>query len=548
MNKHIKFWPALLLGMAMLLSVSFLFAEVPAVPEDIAWNVTSDILSWTSASNPGSFLVQIFKDGSETASVAINEIAGSERSYNVHDDLVALGTNASYTAKVLAYNGTESSESELSPANIKGMASLGIIADLEYGSNPIDFIFNRTSSTRFTMLPFTYNKSTLTYNYSTSYADSSLLFTFPASGQYQLMAEYHGSSTETTYTQSMVTGEVDIPLRVAASASGMDTSGNPNADTQNNVFTIVVNPGNTDFEQTYTLRFRRRAENLPNSITGITHAAYAFSAVVNGSNNTAATTNGDNLSSLQELRWSVNSLGGTAYFTGNQMTELSNGNITVTATLVNNSTIKATSTTYTLSGFSNWQPHLGIFEVRGKTDDLIGINPLFTSNPDDTGTYSCSIIDDYSTVKLKLMAPLDSQIYINGARVSSNGESTLRIGPTDPVTGPSAITYTIKVENAQGSKNYVLNFIREINPRLKYGRTTGNTPYLASGTGDVFGVNDPGTDKLTVQAWVRWTVDPSLSLQTIAGQLLLRKPLLPMVLLGCSGCSTIIRTPALNLP
>ena len=441
MNKHSKFWPALLLGMAMLLSVSFLFGQSPAKTEG-------------------------------------------------------------------------SSESVLSPTRSEGLTGLTITADLEYGSNPENFIFNRTTPA--TLQPFSYAQSTMTYNYSTPYAASSVKLILPE-GSYQLTAVYHGdTTTTTTFAEATVTGEVIVPLLAATSSGGMDDNGNPNIDTQSNVLTIVAG------EDTYTLRFRRRVENLPSEISGITgFDTNTFAANVSGSTLAAYTINGDNLrtsaeqAELSKLRWSVNSITGTAYFggdAGNEMTKLSNGVITVTATLIRNPATKNTSGEYTLSGLLNWLPHLGILELKGKTGDVIPINPLFSSNPAATGPYSCSIVDDYSTVTLKLMAPPDCQIYINSARVSSNGESVLRIGPTNPVSGPAAITYNIEVKNSRGSKYYVLNFIREISPRLKYGRTAAPAgPHLASGAGDVFGVKNAATDKLTVQAWVRWTVDPGTS-------------------------------------
>lgn len=497
--------PLALIILIMTFSISFLFAALPETPVNLSWNYTTDNLSWESTSHPDSFQVWIYKDGN--LGKTVYNISGSARSQDIHSELLTLGSSATYTAQVMAFNVDGNSPSALSPANIKGMATLPITAVLEYGSDPTNFIFSRSSATSFERLPFTYNSASTTYNHSVFYADSSLQISFPTTGQYQLKAEYHGSSTVTTFSQAMVNGDVYVPLTVAASAAGMDANGNPNADTQNNVLTIVVNPGNTGFEKTYILRFRRRANNPPASITNINHSGYAFSCVVNGSNTTAASTNGDNLSSIQELRWSVNSLGGTAYFTGNQMTPLSNGNISVTATLANETDVFATSSTYSLSGYSNWNPHLGKLEVRGKLGDLIGISPMFSSDPSATGVYSCSIVDDYSTLKLNLMAPYDSQIYINGARVSSNGESILRIEPT--VT--TATSYTIRVENSQGHKNYVLKVQREVNARLKYGRTDVNPPHLASATNDVFGLNAAATNKLTVQSWVRWTVDPSLS-------------------------------------
>ncbi|MDD3104408.1 MAG: LamG domain-containing protein, partial [Candidatus Cloacimonetes bacterium] len=501
MNVYIK--PLALIILILACSISFLFADPPEPPVNLSWDYTTDVLSWESSSDPAIFQIKIYKNGNHEKSIPVTN--GSARSQNLHSELLNLGSPATYTATVQNPTPPEAPISILSPANIKGMASLDISAVVEYGSNSDNFIFSRSSATSFERLPFTYDSTRSTYDYSTNFATESLKLSFPASGQYQLKAEYHGSSTITTFTQAMVTGDVYVPLRIAASSAGMDANGNPNADTQNNVLTIVVNPGNAGFEKTYTLRFRRRANNPPTSITGINHSAYAFDCVVNGSGGTPQTINGDNLSSFQELRWSVNSLGGTAYFTGNQMTPLSNGNISVTATLANVPTISATSDLINLSGYSNWAPHLGKLEVRGKTGDDIKINPIFSSDPSAAGLYSCSILDDYSSLKLKLMAPTDSQVYINGARVSSNGESILRIEPT--VT--TATNYTIRVENAQGYKDYALKVQREVNARLKFGRQTGSTPYLTSATGDVFGINSANTDNLTVQSWVRWTVDPA---------------------------------------
>lgn len=484
-----------------------LHAQVPAVPENLAWNFTTDILSWDSPTDPDSFQVWIYQDGDLEAEIF--GIAGTEREQNLNAALQALGTDATYTARVVAFNASGSSQSALSTANVKGLTNLGIIADINFAVDPVDFIFSRSGATSFSMNPFTYSSATTVYNHSThSYADSVEL-SFPATGQYQLKAEFHGSSTVTTFDEGMVAGTVFVPLKPAESSAGMDANGNPNADTQNNVLTIVVNPGNSGFEKTYTLHFRRRANNPAASITNLSDTAYAFSAIALGSGSTAEIINGDNIASLQKKRWSVNSISGTGYFSENQLIGLSNGDVTVTATLENAPNISVTSGTYALSGYSNWAPHLGKLVVRGKNNDAINISPLFSSDPSAPGVYSCSILDEYSTLRLTLMAPRDSQVYIDGSRVSSNGESILRIGPTDPINGPAVISYTIRVQNAQGHKDYVLNIQREVNERLKYGRTTGGAPHLASATGDVFGMNAAATDKLTVQAWVRWTVDPS---------------------------------------
>jgi len=410
------------MSLILALTVSFLYGNPPE-PTDLSWDFTTDDLSWESTSNPDSFQVWIYQDGDLEDTV--HSIAGTTRSKDLNAVLSALGTDASYTAIVVAFDSEGSTQSALSEANIKGMASLGITAEIEYGSDPVNFIFNQSSGSSFTMDAFTYSSATTAYNYSTYYAADSLKISFPAAGQYQLTAEFHGSSTETTFSQALVSETVYVPLNPATSSSGMDSNGNPNDDTQNNVLTIVVNPGNNDFKKTYTLRFRRRANNPPANISNITRTSYAFTCVVNGSEGTPQTVNGDNLSSLQDLRWSVNSDTGTGYFDDNQLKPLSNGDVTVTATLVDDSSISATSGTYTLSGESNWDPHLGKLELRGKTGSLISINPLFSSDPSATGEYSCSIVDDYSTLKLTLLAPYESQIYIDGARVSSNGESIL---------------------------------------------------------------------------------------------------------------------------
>ena len=313
-----------------------------------------------------------------------------------------------------------------------------------------------------------------------------------------------------------------MPLKYAETSVGMDANGNPNADTQNNVLTIVADP-DTKAATTYTLRFRRRAENVPTSITNISQAGNTFTCDINTSH---LDINGDAISSYKEVDWSVNSDTGTEYFTDNILTPLSNGNITVTATLRNKRNITATSGNIVLSGLSNWNPHLGRLELSYPTNETLDISPNFSADPSATGTYVTSIISAYSNLRLNLMAPSDCQVYIDDARVSSNGESVLRIGPTHPTdsaVGPTHISFNIKVVNGQGTKNYVLNIQREISKRLKYGRETGTNPYphlkpatSADGAdtgcdGDVFSINTPATDKFTVQAWVRWTSDPSTS-------------------------------------
>lgn len=183
--------------------------------------------------------------------------------------------------------------------------------------------------------------------------------------------------------------------------------------------------------------------------------------------------------------------------------------LTITADLEYGSAIETNPGTYDSNGSPKSEPQLVILEIKGNTGGPISLSPAFSST---TYNYSCAIMDYDPTVKLILNAPSDCQVYINDGRVSSNGESILRIEPTHPTSGPIVITYTIKVENSAGSKEYVINFTREVNERLDFGRTTGSNPRprLASATGNVFGVNT-STDKLTVQAWVRWTETPGSS-------------------------------------
>ena len=491
---------------SMILSLSLLFA-LPETPASLDWNYTTDELSWTSDTNPTSFDILLYKNGVYAETVSVSD--ENARTQNLHDNLVALLTDASYTAIVKAIDGTGSSESDLSPANVKGMASLGITAQIEYGSDPINFIFNSSGSNT----AFSYNKATTAYNHTTYAAAAALKITFPTTGQYHLTASHHGTNensvleTITTFIGALVTGVVNVPLIPAGSATGL----NFDSDTENNVLTIVTNPDNTGFKKTYTLRFRRRAENVPTSITGIVQDGNAFTCDINVD---TSEINGDAISSLQEIIWSANGVTGTGYFANdsNVLVPLSNGDITVTATLKNSLNISATTGSITLSNGANWSPHLGKLKLNGKdASDKINIFPLFSSDPAATGVYSGSIVGDYSTLKLNLMAPSDCQVFIDGARVSSNGESILRVGPTNPITGPAAITYTIIVENSLGSKSYVLNIQREVNERLKFGRVATPNPHLKSADGDVFGMNTPATDKLTVQAWIRWTSAPSTS-------------------------------------
>ncbi len=135
---------------------------------------------------------------------------------------------------------------------------------------------------------------------------------------------------------------------------------------------------------------------------------------------------------------------------------------------------------------------MGRLELSYPARNKIDTAPSFSADPSATGSYLTSIVDAFSNIRLNLMAPSDCQVYIDDARVSSNGESVLRIGPTHPTDssiGPTHITFNIKVVNGQGTKNYVLNIQREINNRIKFGRDddTNYLPHLASSTGDVFG-------------------------------------------------------------
>lgn len=418
---------------------------------------------------------------------------------------------------------TGTSDDTSSFSNTKGLGDLEIVAQLEYGTDTTNFIFNRNGST-YNMQPFNYVSTTTDYNYATSAATNFLTITFPTTGDYKLTAIHYGgengNTATTAYSDSLVNGIISVPLKYAETSAGMDANGNPNADTQNNVLTIVSDPG-TGTEATYILRFRRRVENVPTSIDNINQVGNTFTCNINVANSTI---NGDAISSYKYVDWSVNSLTGTGYFTNNTLTPLSNGNITVTATLRNKRDVTATSGNIELSGLSSWSPHLGKLELSYPARDVLEISPNFNSNPSATGTYVTSIISAFSNIRLNLMAPSDCQVYIDDARVSSNGESVLRIGPTHPTdsaVGPTHISFNIKVVNGQGTKNYVLNIQREISDRLKYGRDATPHPHLKPTTsandattgcdGDVFGMNDAETDKFTVQAWARWTSDPSTS-------------------------------------
>lgn len=386
------------------------------------------------------------------------------------------------------------------------MASLGIIGILDFGADPDNIIFSSTNNHS----QFTYDNNTDTYNYAIRHEVEAISITFPSEGQYQLLGVYHGSPDSTIFTQSMVTGSHTVYLNVAQSSAGRDANGNPNANDQNNVLTIVVNPGNSGFEATYTLRLRRRLYCPIASLSTITSSGNFYSCTINGDDSGSpkpSDVNGDAIATVQTLYWSVIPVTGTAYFSGNELVPLSSGNIKVKAASQIGVSVSLESDEITIVGQSNYLPHLGRLILTGRGGDPISLSPVFSSNPADPAVYECSIVGDYSTLSLNLMAAINCQVYIDGARVSSNGISTLRVEPT---SGTEAVTYSIRVENPQGSKTYTLKIQREVNPRLKYGRQDASPPHLASATGDVFGMNTATVrDKFTIQAWVRWTVDPS---------------------------------------
>jgi len=84
------------------------------------------------------------------------------------------------------------------------LTSLGIVAEVEYSVDPAKFIFNRTSSSSFTLEEFNFDTNTYEYNYTTFYPADSLKVTFPSTGSYQLEAKFYGTTTDTTFTQALV--------------------------------------------------------------------------------------------------------------------------------------------------------------------------------------------------------------------------------------------------------------------------------------------------------------------------------------------------------
>ncbi|MDZ4121263.1 MAG: LamG domain-containing protein, partial [Candidatus Cloacimonadaceae bacterium] len=521
MNTLIKLSRSRMVLVLVLLLVSVFCAAVPYRPDTPSWNVLTDVISFrinADSFEPVTGFAAVLYNGSNSvvstySETGLNLTENTDYIHDFHAAMVGHSANTRYYVVVSATNSGGTTASDPSGNNVKGLASLQIGGLLDFGTNPDNIIFSSTGN----HTPFVYGTATTLYNHTLRHEVEALSLTFPAEGQYRLSGTYHGSPDEAIFTQDMVTGSHTVYLKEAQSSSGRDANGNPNGNDENNVLTIVVNPGNTDFEKTYTLRLRRRLYCPIASLANITHTGYAFSCTILGDDSGSpqpSVVNGDTIPTVQSIRWSVLPITGTAYFSGNQMYPLSSGDIKVRAASQNGVSVSLDSSVYTISGQSNYQPHLAILELRNaKTADGDPLNfaQAFSSDPSASGIYNTSIAEDFSAIRLSTWAPADCRLYLNGALISNHSSTVLRMEPTTPNGNPAENIYTLRVENSQGYKDYSIRIQRGIVQRLRFGRVDANPPHLAAATtGDIFGMNNATVkDKFTIQAWVRWTSDPA---------------------------------------
>lgn len=515
----------ILLSFLLCLIISFFYAA-PYQPGTPVWNVQSDVVSWTqthSVEEPVTgFDLILYKDGVEAFTHNIRSLnlngdgSPTSHEYDLNSKLreAGFGSGYTYTVKINAINGDGNSESELSAPNVKGLNTLGISGLLDFGSGENNIIF--ASNGNHSVM--NYYASTTSYSYALRHEVEAINLEFPAQGQYRLSAAYHRSSTPNDtliiFNETNVNGNRTIYLQKATNSDGRDANGQPNANTLNNVITIVVNPGNAGFETTYTMILRRRIYCPIASITNISHNGYSFTCTLTGNDNIdpkPSVVNGDTIPTNQSVNWSVKPITGTAYFVGNQMQFLSGGTVRAVAKTTNGVVITGESSDISIAGISDYLPHLAILDLyNGKTGEgPKTITPEFSSDPSKSGDYIYNIIEDFSAIRLLTWAPQDCQLYLNDVRIANDSKLVLRMPPT--ASGADPNIYTLKVVNERGQKIYNIRIRRELEKRLVYGPRTP-PPHLYAGQGDIFGMNNATVkDKFTIQAWVRWTADPSTS-------------------------------------
>lgn len=430
----------------------------------------------------------------------------------------------SYYIIVTATNNNGSYASPPSGFNSKGLSGLSILGTLSFGSEPEKIIYNKISASDFNFQQFVYSSATIDYNFMVRNEVGSIILTLPAANEndfntYSVNGLFNGS--DQFFFNTNANGALPMSLTRAAGSSGRDVNGIPTDANNNNVITITVN-ASTSYERIYTLRLRRRVLCPVASLGSISPSAAStlnfstiFSCPVTGGNGSLSPSpsdvNGDTIATRQDLLWQVIALTGTGYFIDNTFHPLSNGTVKIKASTLDGTKIQQITTeVYTISGQSNWFPHLGKLELKSAKSpfQVLDMSPLFSAeNPSGT-IYQEGIVDEFSSVSLSTMAPPDCQLFLNGVRIANNTEVVLRMEPKT-ITTPFN-DYILKVVNNLGERSYTIRIERDVKERLRFGRETGNVPYLSAPDGEYFGMNTSGvTQAFTIQAWARWTSEPA---------------------------------------
>jgi hypothetical protein len=515
-------WRFIILLCAILSVAVFSLWAVPAQVPQPVWNVQTDVIGWSAVSGADDYAVQLYKNGSAFGS----EISGvTATSYDFHTTLLGDGTpsanNNKYSVKVRARDGGGFGAYSISSLNnTKGLSGLTILGCVDNLDNVTDIVWSSGANS-----PFVYSAATQSYAkkirhevrgihiYLPNYAQDDTNNPVTISGTYY---GYLGANI-TLITPTSIVDSVYLDLEMARRSDGLSQAAND----QNNIITIVVNPGNTGFEKTYTLNFRRRMGCTAASISQLSPVSPAsitgdrqFSATIAGSNTvfgdiqSPLLVNGDQTPTYTTLKWQVIPGTGTAYIDDAAILHpLSNGTIKVRANTYDGTNLSRTSlNNYTISGMSDWAPHIGKLILRNANTltDTIRFSPAFRADQVSGTTYTAGVANGITALQISTMAPADCQLYVNNSRIENNAEVVIKLRK-------GLNTIPIRVVKGAASKTYNLNITRENEVRLQFGDANANlAPYISAPNGTQFGLNTAADKtRMTIEAWIKWTSTPS---------------------------------------
>jgi len=508
-----------LLLLALILLIAPQLIALPGQVSKPSWDVETDVVSWTEVSGASDYCAQLYKNGTAFGS----EISGiTVFTHNFHATLIADGTpldnNNKYTVKVRARDESGyGAYSDASLNNVKGLSNItikGLNADDNNDGYPIWNTGGATSA-------FIFNVATLTYTANIRHELRGIFIYFPC---YTTANSNNPVSVSNTFNLSTIvlaattiSDSVYTDLEMARHAS----------TDEKNIITIVVNKNNPGFERTYTLNFRRRMGCAVGSMALLQPASTAsplysitgntqFSSALTGSNvsftpgtDAPLTVNGDTTPTYNTLDWFVLAETGTAYFGQNGLLyPLSNGTFKVRAKTIDGTNLNRVSQySYNITGMSGWAPHLGKLIIRNANilTDTLTINPAFNASLANNTTLNVTAAAGVSSIKISTMVPTDCDLYINDSFVANASDLIVKVKK-------GLNTFVLKAQNtSKVTCSYTLKVTREANSRLQYGvqTVTGKYPYLSAPDSCRFGLNNSTyKDRMTVEAWVKWTVIP----------------------------------------